>query len=70
MENVIIVPDLHIGKGTSIGKDPIGVGLNSRVEDQITNLNWVLNSAKNNEAKHIFLLQGFHPFSISNQPPH
>ncbi len=56
MENVIIVPDLHIGKGTSIGKDPIGVGLNSRVEDQITNLNWVLNSAKNNEAKHIFLL--------------
>jgi len=38
---LIIVPDIHIGKQTSIGKDAIGVGLNSRVQDQADLLDFV-----------------------------
>jgi len=53
---VLFVPDIHIGKGINIGKDAIGVGLNSRVEDQKNNLNFILEYAKSNNVKHMFLL--------------
>lgn len=38
----IIVGDLHLGKGLSIGKPAIDGGLNSRLSDQVRLLNWVL----------------------------
>lgn len=39
----IIVGDLHLGKGLSIGKPAADGGLNSRLSDQVRLLNWVLN---------------------------
>lgn len=52
----LIVGDLHIGKGTSIGKDPVGVGLNSRVKDQKRLLNHIGRLSLENNVDNIFLL--------------
>jgi DNA repair exonuclease SbcCD nuclease subunit len=45
MAATLILPDLHIGKGTSIGKPGIGAGLNSRILDQINLLDWAFEQA-------------------------
>jgi len=42
MSKTIIVGDIHLGKGVSIGKQGIGNALNSRVADQLRLLNWIL----------------------------
>ena len=34
MSRVLIIGDPHLGKGISIGKPGIGIGLNSRIIDQ------------------------------------
>lgn len=46
----IIVPDLHLGKGLSMGKSGIGTILNSRLVDQINILDWILSQAIENNA--------------------
>jgi DNA repair exonuclease SbcCD nuclease subunit len=45
MSATLIIPDLHIGKGTSIGKPGIGAALNSRIVDQINLLEWAFERA-------------------------
>jgi len=49
----LLVPDIHLGKGTSIGKDPVGVGLNSRIEDQKNLLNFITEYVKKNKIDYI-----------------
>jgi exonuclease SbcD len=51
----LILGDLHIGKGTSIGRPGIGTGLNSRVVDQINILDWVLDTALDRNVSDIIL---------------
>lgn len=51
----IILGDIHIGKSTAIGKPGAGKGLNSRIQDQIDLLDWVLDTAVKNNVKHIFV---------------
>jgi len=41
MSNSLIVGDLHIGKGLSIGKPGVGNNYNSRIIDQLNLLNWI-----------------------------
>jgi len=41
----LIIGDLHLGGGISIGKPASGFGLNSRILDQFEILNWVLGQA-------------------------
>lgn len=41
----IILGDVHLGKGTSIGKNGIGSNLNSRIIDQLNLLDWTLDFA-------------------------
>lgn len=42
MSRVLIIGDPHLGKGISIGKPGIGIGLNSRIIDQKRILDWIL----------------------------
>lgn len=42
MSKILIVGDIHLGKGLSIGKPGIGNALNSRIIDQIKLLDWIL----------------------------
>src|SRR5690606_8795787 len=51
----IILGDIHIGKSTAIGKPGAGKGLNSRIQDQIDLLDWVLDTAVKNNVNHIFV---------------
>lgn len=51
----IILGDVHVGKGTSIGKPGIGNTLNSRVQDQFRLLDWVLQTAIDNDVFDIIL---------------
>ena len=41
----LILGDIHLGRGVSIGKPGVGKELNSRVKDQYVLLNWVLETA-------------------------
>lgn len=45
MSNTLIVGDLHLGKGLTIGRPGFGLGLNSRIADQFKLLDWVLEQA-------------------------
>lgn len=45
MTHAIILGDVHLGKGTSIGKAGVGSNLNSRIVDQINLLDWTLEQA-------------------------
>jgi DNA repair exonuclease SbcCD nuclease subunit len=45
MKKSIILGDVHLGKGLSIGKTGIGSLLNSRVTDQLNLLDWTLDQA-------------------------
>jgi len=51
----LIVGDLHLGKGLSIGKPGSGSSLNSRVVDQIRLLDWVFEQAVNEHVRSIIL---------------
>lgn len=55
MSSVIILGDVHIGKGVTIGKTGIGTALNSRITDQINLLDWVLEQAIEHQASHIIV---------------
>jgi len=55
MNNTLIVGDIHLGKGLSIGKTSLGF-LNSRVLDKINLLNWILNQCEENLVTNIILL--------------
>jgi len=52
---ILIVPDLHLGAGTSIGKD-YNIGLNSRIQDQKDLLDFVYQTAKDNNINKIVVL--------------
>jgi len=52
---ILIVPDLHLGAGTSIGKDN-NKGLNSRIEDQKNLLEFVLKTARKKQVNKIVVL--------------
>lgn len=45
MFKAIILGDIHLGKGVSIGKELSGSVLNSRIQDQLNILNWTLEQA-------------------------
>ncbi|MDP2683535.1 MAG: metallophosphoesterase [bacterium] len=53
MSKYLIVGDLHLGKGLSIGKPGIGNALNSRIVDQMKLLDWVTDQAIDNEVSTI-----------------
>lgn len=46
MANVLILGDVHLGKGVNIGKTNAGASLNSRIVDQINLLDWTLDQAE------------------------
>src|SRR5574338_372899 len=45
MSYALILGDVHLGKGISIGKTGVGANLNSRVADQLNILDWTLDQA-------------------------
>jgi DNA repair exonuclease SbcCD nuclease subunit len=55
MARHIILGDVHLGKGTSIGKPGIGKEPNSRIMDQLTLLEWVLDTAVDEKIHHIVI---------------
>lgn len=48
MAKFLVLGDIHIGKGLSMGRTAVGSGYNSRVIDQIELLDWVLQQAIDN----------------------
>lgn len=55
MSCVLILGDVHLGKGTNIGKNNLGVGLNTRIIDQLNILDWTLDTAVDNYCNHIVI---------------
>lgn len=55
MPHAIILGDVHLGKGTSIGKAGIGSNLNSRIVDQTNLLDWTLDQAMECHADDIII---------------
>lgn len=55
MTSAIILGDVHLGKGTNIGKGGVGSTLNSRIVDQINLLDWTLDQAIEHHSEHIIL---------------
>lgn len=55
MSHTIILGDVHLGKGTSIGKAGVGSSLNSRIVDQINLLDWTLDQALESNANDIII---------------
>jgi len=53
---ILLVPDLHLGAGTSIGKDLHNTGLNSRIQDQKDLLDFTYKVANKNNVKKIVVL--------------
>lgn len=53
MSATIILGDVHLGKGLSVGKTSVGSGLNSRINDQLKLLDWTLDQAIECGAKRI-----------------
>lgn len=51
----LIVPDIHLGKGISIGKSADLGQLNSRIQDQIDLLNWIYDKCIDTGTKRIIL---------------
>ncbi len=68
MNNVIILGDVHLGKSMSIGKLNVGNSLNSRLEDQLNLLDWVLERAIEHTAGHIIVTGDV--FEEPKPPPH
>lgn len=55
MPHAIILGDVHLGKGTNIGKAGVGANLNSRIADQINLLEWTLEQAEECDADDIIV---------------
>lgn len=55
MSKFIILGDVHLGKGTSLGKNNLGFGINSRIQDQLKILDWVMHQAIDNHVSDIFV---------------
>ena len=55
MTSAIILGDVHLGKGTNIGKGGVGSTLNSRIVDQLNLLDWTLERAVEHHSDHIIL---------------
>lgn len=55
MSNAIILGDIHLGKGTNIGKSGVGSTLNSRIVDQQNLLDWTLDQAVERGSDNIIL---------------
>jgi len=55
MSSVLILGDVHLGKGTSIGKNNTGTGFNTRVIDQLKLLDWTLDRAIESFCDHIVI---------------
>lgn len=55
MTVAIILGDVHLGKGTGLGKTSVGSTLNSRIADQINLLDWTLERAIEHFADHIII---------------
>lgn len=55
MSVTLIVGDIHLGKGVGIGRPGIGSALNSRIVDQLSLLDWVLDQAIDINASAIIL---------------
>lgn len=55
MSQAIILGDVHLGKGLSIGKTGIGSNLNSRIADQANLLDWTLDLAVERNISNIIL---------------
>lgn len=55
MSTVLILGDIHLGKGLSIGKTGIGAALNSRIVDQLNLLDWVLEYAVDHGVRRIVI---------------
>lgn len=55
MSYAIILGDVHLGKGLSLGKSTVGATLNSRVADQLNLLDWTLEQAVERGADHIII---------------
>lgn len=52
---ILILGDVHLGKGLNIGKQAVGSALNSRIIDQYNLLDWVYDQAVENNIQHIVL---------------
>ena len=52
---ILILGDVHLGKGLNIGKQSVGSALNSRIVDQSNLLDWVYDQAVENNVQHIVL---------------
>lgn len=68
MSTTIILGDVHLGKGTNIGKAGIGANLNSRIVDQMNLLDWVLDRASELAASSIIITGDV--FEEPNPPAH
>jgi exonuclease SbcD len=55
LSKTLIVGDIHIGKGISIGKNQAGNGFNSRIVDQMRLLDWILDQANFYEVDRLIL---------------
>lgn len=55
MSQVIILGDVHLGKGVNIGKNGVGATLNSRIADQLNLLDWTLDQALENDSPDIVI---------------
>jgi len=55
MNNILILGDIHLGKGQGLAKFGIGATLNSRVADQLSLLDWTLDRAIEHHAEHIII---------------
>jgi len=53
---ILLIPDLHLGAGTSIGKDLYNTGLNSRVQDQKDLLDFILAKAESEQVDRLVVL--------------
>ena len=53
--NILILGDVHLGKGLNIGKPSVGNSLNSRVIDQLNLLNWALEQSLDNLVSRIII---------------
>lgn len=55
MTSILILGDVHIGKGLNVGKQSVGAALNSRIVDQVNLLDWVYEQAVDQNISHIVL---------------
>ena len=55
MTYALILGDVHLGKGTNIGKSGVGSNLNSRIADQLNLLDWTLDQAVEYHADDIII---------------